>query len=461
MPKSDLPFGSEFSPSQIDLGEVLTLADRYGPDWKAFERVVRRTYFEEHAGQSQDNKDKLANNTKLGMRAYGLIGEKDASLTEFGRSLFELRHDPPQMYERFAQHILTNRNGMVLIECIDDLRAAGEEVSGVTIRRALVDRGLYVPVNSRNHFTMRLWLEQAGIFASDFVVNHARLEQVLGTDMATFDALSQLTREQRAYLQVVATLDPGAPQMSNDIARLTEAAHGVDFKDQGIPKLILYPLRDAGFITLERGTKQAGRGAKPFRIAPTEKVRNEVLPGLLKQIEAQIRPEIRPLLRRRLSDIRDEIQSPDKHQRGLALEALAFKLMRLINLDYVATRLRGSQTGGAEVDLIFESARLVYNRWQIQCKNTARVSLDDVAKEVGLTHMLKSNAIVMVTTGSVGREARRYATEVMRSSNICIMMVDGADLSQIDVNPASLVDILTREARNAMQVKKLQLGEDS
>lgn len=58
--------------------------------------------------------------------------------------------------------------------------------------------------------------------------------------------------------------------------------------------------------------------------------------------------------------------------------------MRLIDLDYVTTRLGGSATGGGEVDVIFESTRLVFSRWQIQCKNTARVGLDNVAKEVGL-----------------------------------------------------------------------------
>src|SRR5439155_6996871 len=112
---------------------------------------------------------------------------------------------------------------------------------------------------------------------------------------------------------------------------------------------------------------------------------------------------------------------------GLALEALAFKLMRLIDLAYVATRLRGTATGGAEVDLIFEASRLVFSRWQVQCKNTSRVSLDDVAKEVGLTHFLKSNVIVIVSTGQIGPEARRYANKVMTDSNLCIVMVDKDD----------------------------------
>ena len=118
---------------------------------------------------------------------------------------------------------------------------------------------------------------------------------------------------------------------------------------------------------------------------------------------------------------------------------------------------RGSATGGAEVDLIFESARLVFSRWQVQCKNTARVSLDDVAKEVGLTHFLKSNAIVMVSTGEIGNEARRYSNKIMADSNLCIVMLDKSDLGRIESSPAAIVDVFTREARHAMDLKRLEL----
>jgi len=41
MPRSDLPFGSEFSPAQIDLPVLLELAYEHGADWKAFEDAVR------------------------------------------------------------------------------------------------------------------------------------------------------------------------------------------------------------------------------------------------------------------------------------------------------------------------------------------------------------------------------------------------------------------------------------
>src|SRR5262245_42519025 len=103
MPKSDLPFGSEFSPSQIRLPEVLEFAHQHGGDWHAFEDAVRLAYFERHS-TSDYNRGKLANNTKLGMIAYGII-DRDANLTDFGRRLFALRGDESALYAALGEHI--------------------------------------------------------------------------------------------------------------------------------------------------------------------------------------------------------------------------------------------------------------------------------------------------------------------------------------------------------------------
>lgn len=71
MQRSDLPFGSEFSPSQIVLSYVLELAKQHGGDCRAFEGAIQGAYFSENE-TSDYNKGKLANNTKLGMIAYGM-----------------------------------------------------------------------------------------------------------------------------------------------------------------------------------------------------------------------------------------------------------------------------------------------------------------------------------------------------------------------------------------------------
>ena len=457
MRKSDLPFGSEFSPAQIDLPTLLELAHEHGTNWQSgFEAAVRDRYFVANP-TSDYNRNKLANNTKLSMRAYGLIEEKDATLTETGRALYHLRHDDAALHEAFARHILKNHHGMNFVQCLLDMQVAGDKIDLTTLRRSLGERGIVVPRGGKHMSTLRLWLEKAGVFVSGYRVDRNRLHGVLNVTVEEFETLATFSPEQRAYLKALANVDGGGPHLSNDIEKLAAATYGVTFNEKNLPLQVLYPLRDAGYIDLVRGTRAAGRGAKPFRVTATNQLSVEVIAPLLKQLEQQAQADLRPLLRKPLRDIRKELESDNRHVRGLALEALAFKLMRLIDLTYVATRLRGAATGGAEVDLIFESARLVFSRWQIQCKNTDRVSLDDVAKEVGLTHLLKSNAVVMVSTGRISDDARRYANTIMAESNLCIVMVDGDDLARIETHPTAIVDVFTREARHAMDLKKIDL----
>ena len=456
MPRSDLPFGSEFSPAQIDLSVLLDLAHTHGPNWKAFELAVRDRYFAQY--QTSDyNKAKLANNTKLSLRAYGLIGQKDVTLTPAGLALYEKRGDKDALYAAFAEHILRYCQGMNFIQCILDMQAAGEEINLNKLRIWLKDRGVTVPRGGKHMSTLRLWLQEAGVFITGYRIDQARLKEILGFGIQELEVLATFTPEQRAYLKTLANVGGDGSYSSNDIEKLATATYGITFNEKNLPKQVLYRLRDAGYINLERGTQQAGRGAKPFQVTGTAKLEADIIVPLIEQMEQQTHADLRPLLRKPIKEIREELDSPDKYIRGLALEALAFKLMRLIDLSYVVTRLRGSATGGAEVDLIFEGSRLVFSRWQIQCKNTTRVSLDDVAKEVGLTHFLKSNVIVMVSTGDIGEGARRYANKIMVDSNLCVVMVDGNDLNLIESSPAAIVDVFTREAHHAMDLKRLQL----
>lgn len=455
MQKSDLPFGSEFSPSQIELPRLLELAHMHGGDWKAFEVAVMTEYFLSHQ-TSVYNQRKLANNTKLGMIAYGII-DRDAQLTNFGRTLYDKRNNMGPLYGDLARHILLDLNGMNLVQCVEDMRAAGDSVDLVALRRWLEERGIHFPRGGKHPSIMRLWLEKAGVFVEGWRVDQERLTALVGLPSNEMEVLATLSPEQRAYLKTLANMGGPGPYPSNEVEKLATATFGISFNEKNLPKAVLYPLQEAGYVTLVRGTRAAGRGAKPFMVKPSSKLVAEVLAPLLKQLENLTAADLRPLLRRPLAEILRDLDSRDRHRTGLALEALAFKLMRLVDLSYVATRLRGAATGGAEVDLIFESSRLVYSRWQVQCKNTARVSLDDVAKEVGLTHLLKSNVIVVVSTGQIGGEARKYANKVMSDSNLCLIMVDRKDVEAIQGRPAGIVDIFNREAKRAMEIKRIVL----
>lgn len=460
--KSDLPFGSEFSPSQIKLPELLEIVSRHPGNPQALEAEILRTYFAGHGSAGSDeaardyNKGKLANNCKLGMIAYGLI-DREARFTDFGGTLFALRNDEAALYTELAKHILLNLKGMALVQCLLDMVAAGEEITLDTLRVALEERGVKFPKGGKHPSMMRLWLAKSGVIVgSRWQVNTIRLREVLGVDPDDYPALARFTPQQKAFLLALANSGVTDPQPANEIVKLASATYGVRFPDKSLPKDVLHALEAAGYIVATKTT--SGRGAKPFSVAPTAKVSAEIIGPLLDQLKGQVEPKLLDLLTKPLSTIMQEIGSEDRFVSGLALEALAFKLMRSLAMNYVATRLRASATGGAEVDLIFESARLVFSRWQVQCKNTARVSLDDVAKEVGLTHFLKSNVIVLVTTGTVGAEARRYANKIMSDSNLAIVMIERSDLEATGENPAYLVDAFRREAEHAMALKRLDMG---
>lgn len=450
-----LPFGSEFSPQQVALPAVLELLAQASGDCGRIEEGFYRMYFSIGRDTTEENKRKLAMNARLALQSYGLL-DAEGSLTEIARTLHELRHDEVRLYEVFARHILTTLNGLVVVQCVQDMCAAGTEPTLNELRRWLGERGIRVPSGSRDMSTLKLWLEKAGIFSGKYRVDETALERVLGLPQDKVDVLGELTSEQRAYVMTICNLGAEGSYSSSRVRELAQATYGRLFDEKNLPKQVLYPLRDAGLITLERTT--AGRGAKPFTITPTAELRAKVVVPILQQIESRMGTRLRGLLRKPLADVVRDLDGTNIHTKGLALEAFAFKLMRLIDLDYVATRRRGDETGGAEVDLVFEATRLHYSRWQVQCKNVrTALSIDDVAREVGLVQMLKSNVIVIVSRGSVSGPARRFAQIVMKDTNLCIALLDQRDVEHIVSDPTEIAEILNREARAAMKVKELKL----
>jgi len=441
MGKSDLPFGSEFSPSQIDLIHVLELAKENSGDWRTLEDSIRQKYFDSHP-TSTYNRRKLANNCKLGMIAYGVL-QRDGTLTDLGKKLLFLKNDPEKLYQVFARHILLNLKGLIIIQTVQDMQARGERVDLRKLREWLEEREIHFPRGGKHPSIMRLWLEKAGIITSkDWQIDTIRLEEIIGASGDIIDELSMFTNEQKAFLKALTNMGEQGPYWSNEIEKLANITYGVNFDEKNLPKSVLYPLEKTGYITLKRGTKKAGRGAKPFQVMLTQKIKSELIAPLIEGIQEQAYPDLRPLLRKSLNEILQELSSDDRHIKGLALEALAFYLMRLIDLKYVATRLRGQTTGGAEADLIFEGNHLIFSRWQIQCKNTKFVSLDDVAKEVGLMIHFDTNVAVIVGTGNISKSAQKYTEMIRNDYGKQVILISRKDIFDIASGVRSFHNVL-------------------
>jgi hypothetical protein len=454
--KSEIPFGAQFSPNQVNLPELLQIIYDKAGDRDKITEAIRDEFFAEH---SASQRWKLADNTVLALRAYGLLDEQGANPTQLASELLAIT-DEAELYERFAKHILVELRGLVLVETLLAMQSAGDKITLVTLRRRLEQRGLHVPRGAVHLSSMRLWLAKAGVFDPTakrapriYRVNEERLQQITGIGLDEIDRLTQLNASQRAFLRALVRIPEADPHIANKVADLATGLYAVEYNHKDLPKTVLFPLQDLGYIEAKKST--TGRGAKPYEIYRTEKFWRELSDPILDAAAEKAGLVPRELFEQPLAQILQDLKSPDKYVKGKALELLAIYFTRLIDLDFKGWRMRSADTGGAEVDVIVEGARFIFSRWQIQAKNTKTVRLDDVAKEVGLSlTFIYSNVVMLVTTGDFTSDAYQYVDHVMKTSNLNVILLNGSELEEISQDPTRVISLLNRKAKRAMKVKE-------
>jgi len=453
MNANELPFGTQFSPEQINLRRLLEIAQEYsGKTNKEFVEQIAHEFFAQKASP-----EKLAGNTSISLKSYGVvIGRNTIEITEVGRSLLSITDDE-QLKKEFAKHILLNLNGLVFIETLRRMYLSGDSLTNANINIALIHQGFQLQQTSNNVQVMKLWLEQAGIILGDWKINEAALKELLGIESSEIALFKELSPEQYYFLLALCNAASNEPLVATDVRNLATASYNIDFDEKAFASKVIKPLQDKGLIAAQKTTD--GRGAKPYMVELTERTKQEVIEPLLTQFKNQVGNALADAYCKTFAELRSEMDSENTYVKGLALEAFAIKVMRIIDLNFLYTRLEGTETGGAEVDVLFDSTRLMYSRWQVQCKNTARVDVGMVAKEVGLSHVLKSNAIVMMTTGHLTSGAKKYARLIMEDMNLCILMLEKEDIDCIISNPTSIVDIFNRQSEEVKKIKILHEGE--
>lgn len=455
--KSEIPFGAQFSPNQVHLPRLLQIIHDHAGERNRITEAIRDEFLAAH---SRTQRLKLADNSVLALRAYELLDEEGSMPTELARELLAAANAPNELYERFAKHILVNLRGIPFVETLQMMQAAGEEITLHTLGKRLEQRGLHVPRGADHLSSMRLWLAQAGIFSASvkggprlYEVDHVRLKELLGIGLDVIDGLAQLNVAQRAFLRALTRIAEPDPLVANKVADLASALYAVEYNHKELPKSVLFPLRDIGYIQTTKTT--VGRGAKPYEVSRTSKFYQEISEPILAAAAEKAGLVPKEVLGRPLSEILADLKSPDQYIKGRALELLAIYLARLIDLDFKGWRIRSVDTGGAEVDAIVEGARLIFSRWQIQAKNTRIVRLDDVAKEVGLAiTFIYSTVVMIVTTGDFTKDAYSYAQHVMKTCNLNVILLNGSEIERLSRDPTGIVAILTSKAERAMKLKE-------
>lgn len=457
--KSEIPFGAQFSPNQVNLPRLLQIVHANSGDRSKITDATRDEFFVNH---SQTQRWKLADNTVLALRAYGLLDKDGATPTALAEELLAIANKPDVLYERFARHILVDLKGIPFVETLEIMQKAGEKITLHTLRKRLEQRGLHVPRGTVHLSSLRLWLAQAGIFDASvkggprlYEVNQIRLEELLGVGLDVIDSLTQLNAVQRAFLRALARISEPEPLVANKVADLASALYAVEYNHKELPKSILFPLRDLGYIEVTKST--AGRGAKPYQVSQTSKFRREISGPILAAAAEKAGLAPKEIFERPLSRILADLKSPSKHVKGKALELLTIYLTRLIDLDFKGWLLKSADSNGIEVGIMANDRCVPFNRWQIQCRNVSQMDMGDIATAVGRSISFKPTVLLSVTTGHFTRQARYYATRAMQLTNFQVLLVDGCDLRALASGERVIDGVLSRETRQAIFAKDSQV----
>lgn len=455
-------YGDQFDESKTPLLELLILARENAPNLSSLEEGIRTKYLPGHG--SEHNSKTMAMNCRLSMNAYKLIEvdskAREYQLTDLGCKLIKLgQNNKTEMFRRFALHILTELPGLTLLRLIETIRARGEQVTLEYLGEELNDIGLRISPSSTYISTMVSWLAKANVMLErGYEVNWDVAYDLLKVDADLIGKLYFLLPEQKFFLLSMLNLDALDWLSSAKVAEHTRSIYSIRLTTKNLVKDILLPLEEAGLIETQKTT--TGRGAKPHSVRLTEKSKNDFLKPMLENL-AELTELTSAELNRKFEDVVAALEHPDKHVRGKALELFSVWIVRLLGLRFSKWRAKNfKETGGGEVDVIAASDRVVYSRWQIQCKNTkSKVDVDIVAKEVGLTFITKADVVMFVTTGECTANAVNYANQVTEVSRYYVILLDNHDIARILEDKARIIEILNIKARRVFAKRELGFTE--
>ena len=238
-----LPFGTQFSPNQIELSQLLQLIiDNEGDDTAPLITAIVDTFFSANAEGQQRN---MAGNCKNSLVSYGILENGGGvHITTFGRQLYEIA-DEAEQCEALVKHILKNLNGMMLIDVLRGMHRNGERISKETVVETLNSRGFDLSRTSNNVPVMKLWLNEAGVLRGWRIDEH-KLSELTELSEGEFRLLRTLRPEQYYFLRALCNTSSENYQRAADIRQLATATYGITFVESNFSQSVIRPLTERG-----------------------------------------------------------------------------------------------------------------------------------------------------------------------------------------------------------------------
>lgn len=451
-PTLRIPYTQQFTPKVTPIRALLGILRQYQGKRPEMKKAIASAFH----GKSSDP-EKMASNTLASLKVHGVIDDT-CRLTQLGAEMVAAPDDDAAT-DVLTKNLLVNLGGMMLVETLREMKQAGVTLNLASLKEELRHRGFAVSDNSSDLSGVLGWLRASGVLSS-YEIQEARYSQLVGAGAAMLAALKDLTQPQVAFLRALVALGVTDWTPHNSIVKHAEAlfAGEVSFNWKDLDRMLLQPLAVAGLILLRKATKKSheSRGGKAQDVKPTEKFEQEVAEPILAPLYAAAGfKDVRTIrsipFDQLVADVR---QKSDIPRRARSLEILAIRICQLLALDFMGWRETDENlVAGGEVDGFMHTTRLVYSRWQIQCKATSQITLAAIAKEVGISEVTLANVILMVSTGPLTASARTYRKRIVSKMPLNIVVIDGLALQSIAQDQAAIVEILNSQARDAMTMK--------
>lgn len=456
-----LPSFNDFSPEIIgDIRRPLEILGQLEPDKAAVIAEWDRVFF-----SSADNK-RASTNIPATLTSLGLMTRVPFGLTNAGKAILTAS-SPEEAAQRLSRHVVDTCNGMAIIDAVRSLSTRGDLLGKVSLKRELETIGIEGLSNATtDHTTLLNWMIKAGLFTREGRSNpqpvETAMKAVLGISASERSSFADLPLGQQAFLQVlrrIAEANGSNPLPAKRVIDECLRDHRAQFDEDQIRAKVIRPLAEAGWIEMLGTSASAGRGGKSGTIQPSRMLMDIPISRVVPDFEQIVPADLRAKIDLPLAEVRRLLASSQTYDRGLGLELLALKMILQIGLEPRAFRLRSRDTAYAEVDLTAEGKKLIFSRWNFQCKCVGgHVSLGDVAKEVGLAIYCKAHVVAVVTTGEFSSEAIAYAREITQATHLQFLLVNGTIVrSYLEKGESVLLDYLATNAASVMTQKRSQL----
>lgn len=414
--------------------------------------IFRKEYFDDKVKKFKNDPDerykrqiKSASNIIIAMRCFELVENNskkndEIRLTSIGKELLNKKYDIRKI---FGVHLMDNLCGEHIIIAMNTCEKRGfsrihKEQLAIALNEIGIRtyQGKKIGGNTTDHSKFVKWMQWCGILDNNNKINEDNYRNYFGRSSELISTLWSLEDEQFLFLKYIWETYRRKDENQFLVRHLisdsqTEYGDYIKQKDQ-IKKNIIIPLENAGLIKIIPVQKK-GRGGNSGRIEITSKLKDLKNKDFDKKDNSYTK---QPIINKSLEEIFSQIESSDRYIKGIALENLVLYTANALNLNFVGYRVRSRETGGSEIDIIFEKIDISYTKWLIQCKNTPskkNIDVGVIAKEVGNALILHANIIVIITTSEFSSEAEKFRKKTIENTNLQILFINGKDLNNFKI----------------------------